>query len=74
MEEKSTHSINTKEESDKSNIASLTTNNNEKKTQNIALKLKENATSFFKQMKNGCFRDYCYNPYCAKSSCTIFLI
>ncbi len=45
---------------------------NEVKTQNIALKLKENTTFFFKQMKLGCFRTFCYNPYCAKSQCNSF--
>jgi hypothetical protein len=46
---------------------------NDQKIQNIAQKLKENTTLFFKQIKLGCFREFCYNPYCAKSGCKNFI-
>jgi hypothetical protein len=45
---------------------------NDQKIQSIAQKLKENTTSFFKQFKIGCFREFCYNPFCAKSQCKSF--
>jgi hypothetical protein len=40
----------------------------DKKT-DIANKLKENIRAFFTQLKIGCSRKFCYNPYCKKSNC-----
>jgi hypothetical protein len=41
--------------------------NNDKKT-DIANKLKDNIRTFFTQLKVGCPRKFCYNPYCKKSN------
>ena len=41
--------------------------NNDKKI-DIANKLKENIRTFFSQLKLGCSRKFCYNPYCKKSN------
>jgi hypothetical protein len=39
------------------------------KKQDIANKMKENTKLFFNQLKIGCHRKICYNPYCKKSKC-----
>ena len=41
---------------------------NKEKVQDIATKFKENIRSFFQQLKVGCPRKFCYNPYCIKSN------
>ena len=53
-----------------SNLAIEGTNDKNKEKMNfIANKFKDDIKYFFKQLKNGCFRNFCYNPYCFKSKC-----
>jgi hypothetical protein len=35
---------------------------------NIANKLKEDIKLIFQQLKSGCYRIKCYNPYCPKGN------
>ena len=42
-------------------------NSNQNKEE-IEKKLKQDITKFYSQIKNGCFRKNCYNPYCKNSN------
>ena len=39
------------------------------KKEEIAQKLKANIRAFYLQLKQGCYRNNCYNPYCQKGNC-----
>lgn len=41
---------------------------NKKSKEEIQKKLKEDITKFYSQLKTGCSRNNCYNPYCKKSN------
>ena len=40
---------------------------NEPNKEEIQKKLKQNILEIFKQIKNGCSREFCYNIYCGKN-------
>ncbi len=40
----------------------------------IGEKLKKAIQTFFIQLKIGCFRKNCYNPYCIKSECNFVIL